>query len=454
MGWDTYNAYGLAYNETTIRDNADRLVSLGFRDLGYDVVIFDDAMTERDRSANGSLVENQEKFPSGLHALSDELHALSLKYGVYSSAGRFTCGSYPGSLGYEQQDARWWADLGADYLKYDNCFNEGQAGTQKLSYDRYGAMANALNATGRNITYSLCNWGDDKVWEWGCTISNSARMSGDSNSFDQPSNGCPCDADEFYCQKFPGYQCSVLNILGKASYIAGRSGPGFWIDLDMLEVGNGGMTTAEYRTHFTMWSAIKSPLIMGNKLYDLSPEDYAILTNPAVIALNQDPGGSAIARRFVQQVDTKDRWGVGEIQVWQGSLWQGDQVVVFLNAANETQGLDVPLWRIFGTPGNELSLRSWDMYDLWAENVTMLADVARQVLNGTLELGPKTQGYYNASRISWREGLAANDTRLLGSFEGTVEAGGTVSAEVGAHDVKAWRFRLVGKNRLQKKDEL
>ena len=222
----------------------------------------------------------------------------------------------------------------------------------------------------------------------------------------------------------------------------------------MLEVGNGGMTTAEYRTHFTMWSAIKSPLIMGNKLYDLSPEDYAILTNPAVIALNQDPGGSAIARRFVQQVDTKDRWGVGEIQVWQGSLWQGDQVVVFLNAANETQGLDVPLWRIFGTPGNELSLRSWDMYDLWAENVTMLADVARQVLNGTLELGPKTQGYYNASRISWREGLAANDTRLLGSFEGTVEAGGTVSAEVGAHDVKAWRFRLVGKNRLQKKDEL
>ena len=138
-------------------------MSLGFRDLGYDVVIFDDAMTERDRSANGSLVENQEKFPSGLHALSDELHALSLKYGVYSSAGRFTCGSYPGSLGYEQQDARWWADLGADYLKYDNCFNEGQAGTQKLSYDRYGAMANALNATGRNITYSLCNWGDDKV---------------------------------------------------------------------------------------------------------------------------------------------------------------------------------------------------------------------------------------------------------------------------------------------------
>lgn len=119
MGWDTYNAYGLSYNETTIRSNAQRLVSLGFRDLGYDVVIFDDAMTERTRDAAGNetLVENSQKFPSGLNVLSDELHELGLRYGVYSSAGRFTCGSYPGSLGHEESDASWWAALGADYLK-------------------------------------------------------------------------------------------------------------------------------------------------------------------------------------------------------------------------------------------------------------------------------------------------------------------------------------------------
>lgn len=114
MGWDTYNAYALDYNESTIRTNAARLVSLGFRDLGYVTIIFDDAMTERNRSSNGSLVENASKFPSGLKNISDFLHADGLQYGVYSSAGKFTCGGYPGSLGYETIDAAWWASLGAD----------------------------------------------------------------------------------------------------------------------------------------------------------------------------------------------------------------------------------------------------------------------------------------------------------------------------------------------------
>lgn len=418
-------------------------------------MIFDDAMSLRTRAPNGSQVENTSKFPSGLRTLSDSLHDLSLKYGVYSSAGAYTCGSYPGSLSHETTDAEWWASLGADYLKYDNCFNEGQAGTQKLSYDRYKAMSDALNATGREMVYSLCNWGDDKVWEWGCTISNSARMSGDIwDSYNQPSNGCPCGPDEFYCQKFPGYQCSVMNILGKASYIAGRSGPGFWMDLDMLEVGNGGMTTAEYRTHFTMWAALKSPLIMGNKLDQLSAVDYGILTNPAVIALNQDPQGSAAGRKLVRQVDSKDQWGWGEVQVWQGGLWQGDQVVIFLNAANETQTIEVPLWQIFGTPKAQQAQSAWDMYDLWGDNVTISEEVAAGVLNGTAQLDENTSGYYNASQMSWKEGLAMNDTRLLGVFEGTVEAGGMVSAEVAAHDVKAWRFRPAGKGRTQRKDEL
>lgn len=223
----------------------------------------------------------------------------------------------------------------------------------------------------------------------------------------------------------------------------------------MLEVGNGGMTTAEYRTHFTMWSAIKSPLIMGNKLYDLSPADYAILTNPAIIALNQDPAGSAPSRKLVQPVPQKDQWGWGEWQVWQGSLWQGDQVVILLNAANETQQIEVPLWQVFGTPSTAQGQMDWDMYDLWGENVTISEDVAVQVLNGTMQLADDTPGYYNATEMSWQEGLARNDTRLLGVFEGTVQAGGMVSAEVGAHDVKAWRFRPAGKNRSQvKRDEL
>lgn len=187
------------------------------------MVIFDDAMTERTRSANGSLVQNEAKFPSGLASIADRLHAAGLLFGVYSSAGRFTCGGYPGSLGYETADAQWWASLGADYLKYDNCYNEGLSGTPKISQDRYAAMSNALNATGRNFVYSLCNWGDDKPWEWASTIANSARISGDiQDSYSMPTTSCPCGNDEYYCQ-LPGYGCNMMNILGKASHITSKS---------------------------------------------------------------------------------------------------------------------------------------------------------------------------------------------------------------------------------------
>ena len=456
MGWDTYNAYALDYNATTIATNANRLVTLGFRDLGYRVVIFDDAMTERNRSANGSLIANSEKFPDGLASLADDLHSLGLEFGVYSSAGRFTCGGYPGSLGYEAQDAEWWAGLGADYLKYDNCYNEGNSGTPKISEHRYAVMSNALNSTGHQFTYSLCNWGDDKPWEWASTIANSARISGDiTDSFSMPSTSCPCGPAEYYCQ-LPGYGCSVMNILGKASYIVSKNQPGYWNDLDMLEVGNGDMSYDEYKTHFSMWAAIKSPLIMGNKLDQLSPEDYGILTNPAVLSISQDPAGSAIQRKVVRQVDAKDEYGFGEVQIWSGSLFGGDQVVAFINAANTSQTISATLVQIFGgLRTNENAQSDWEMYDVWGNSSVMNNTMAEAVLNGTMELAGSnmTQGYYNATEMSWAEGLAMNDTRLLGTRVGTVSAGGSVETEVPRHGIAMWRFRNMGGGGM-KKDEL
>ena len=476
MGWDTYNAYALDYNETTIRDNANLLVSLGFRDLGYKVVIFDDAMTERNRSSNGSLVENASKFPNGLKNLVDStLHSQGLLFGVYSSAGRYTCGGYAASLGYEQVDAAWWASLGADYLKYDNCYNEGMfqakmnsetrvftnitgnSGTPQLSEHRYAVMSNALNSTGRNITYSLCNWGDDKPWEWASTISNSARISGDiQDYFDRPATSCPCGPDEYYCE-LPGYGCSVFNILGKASHITSKNQPGYWNDLDMLEVGNGGMSYDEYKTHFSMWAAIKSPLIMGNKLTGLSPEDYGILTNPAVIALNQDPNGSPIQRQLVQQVDARDRYGVGEIQIWSGSLYGGDQVVAFLNAANTSLTIAYDLVEIFGgLPTNEQAQMSYDLYDLWGNETVIPVSAAAQILNGnaTIETVDNGRWYYNATATSWADGLAANDTLLLGTPAGSLQAGGLLSAEVPSHGIAMWRLKSTGSAMKRKRDEL
>ena len=199
MGWDTYNAYGLEYNESTIRTNAQRLVSLGFRDLGYRVVIFDDAMTERNRSSDGTLIANAEKFPGGLKPLADDLHSLGLQYGVYSSGGRFTCGGYHASMGYETQDANWWASLGADYLKYDNCYNEGNSGTPKLSEHRYAVMSNALNSTGRNFIYSLCNWGDDvslassitNLKSYPCECADQYRNRGNGHPPSRTPHACP-----------------------------------------------------------------------------------------------------------------------------------------------------------------------------------------------------------------------------------------------------------------------
>ena len=144
------------------------------------------------RSPDGTLLANTTKFPSGIPGLSSQIHDLGLKWGMYSSAGKYTCAQYEGSLGHERQDAQTFADWGVDYLKYDNCFNEGQEGTSKLSYDRYKAMSNALNATGRPIFYGICNCGQDYPWNFASTIANSWRIAGDIyDSFDRPDPRCP-----------------------------------------------------------------------------------------------------------------------------------------------------------------------------------------------------------------------------------------------------------------------
>lgn len=255
-------------------------------------------------------------------------------------------------------------------------------------------------------------------------------MSGDiTDSFDMPTTSCPCGPDEYYCQ-LPGYGCSIVNILGKASHIISKNQPGYWNDLDMLEVGNGGMDYEENKLHFSMWAAIKSPLIMGNKLDQLSPEDYAILINPAVLAINQDPSGSAISRKLVRQVDDKDENGFGEVQVWSGGLNNSDQVVAFLNIANTSRMMTFSLVDIFGgIKTNKNAQRSWDLFDVWGNETVMSNDVASQVLNGTLAVGNAT-GYYNASATSWEKGLNQSESLLFGTPAGSVQAGGSISAEV------------------------
>lgn len=166
-------------------------MALGLRDLGYTYVVLDDCWSAG-RNDQGVLVPDATKFPRGMAAVADGLHAQGLRFGMYSSAGRYTCGMYEGSLGHEAVDARTWAAWGVDYLKYDNCFNTGQAGTQALSAARFRVMSDALAASGRAMLYALCNWGEDYPWNWASTQANSWRISGDVyDSYDRPDDRCP-----------------------------------------------------------------------------------------------------------------------------------------------------------------------------------------------------------------------------------------------------------------------
>jgi alpha-galactosidase len=235
----SWNAFACAVSEDLLLTTANQIASYGLRDAGYQYVVLDDCWSDG-RNSSGYLKYNSTKFPNGMAHVANQMHKLNMKFGMYSDAGTYTCGRFAGSLGYEQKDADLWASWGVDYLKYDNCYNEGQSGTAEITFNRYKVMGKALNATGRQILYSLCNWGEDYPWKWGQTLANSWRISGDIyDSFDRPDPRCPCTGDQGYNCALPGFHCSMMNIVNKVSAFVDKGIPGAWNDLDMLEVGNG-----------------------------------------------------------------------------------------------------------------------------------------------------------------------------------------------------------------------
>ena len=263
MGWNTWNKFWCAINETLIKDSIDAIISSGLYDAGYNYINLDDCWQES-RDKNGYIVPNPTTFPNGIKALADYAHSKGLLFGLYSSAGNYTCQGKPGSLYFEKKDAEKYAEWGVDYLKYDNCFNNGIP-----SLDRYPKMGKELNSTGRPIFYSLCQWGEEEVATWGRNFSNSWRTTGDiSDNWN-----------------------SMISIIDQNDQWYEYAGPGGWNDPDMLEVGNGGMTYTEYKTHFGLWAISKAPLLIGCDITKMTKQTKEILTNPEVIAINQDPLG-------------------------------------------------------------------------------------------------------------------------------------------------------------------
>ncbi|KAI9049295.1 hypothetical protein LZ554_007140 [Drepanopeziza brunnea f. sp. 'monogermtubi'] len=473
MGWNNWNALGCDVSEDLLVQTANLIVDYGLKDLGYHYVVLDDCWSAgRNASTNNSLIPDAKKFPRGMAAVADDMHALGLGFGMYSSAGRYTCAKYEGSLGYEEVDAQTWANWGVDYLKYDNCYNEGQAGDQLISESRYQKMADALNATGRPILYSLCNWGEDYPWNWGSTIANSWRMSGDIFDYwDTYDPRCPCEGADAWNCGLPGFHCSITNIMNKVAFIVSKAEPGGWNDLDMLEVGNGAMTDAEYVSHFSMWSAVKSPLIMGNDIREIAPQDLSILSNAAVIAVNQDPLGQSASRRWMRVPGSTSPYAGPALQLWTGNLQsttdsdQNDVLVLMINGLDEPTTMNASLAEIFsdsGPAGKAPQIQmSWEVRDLWANR--MSDETAAAIIAASAATGNATTGYnvttvegdtrYNATATSYKQGLADKNELLLGNVTTTVMPGGTVSASVEAHGVAMYRLRYAGGGK-RKRDEL
>ncbi len=431
------------------------LLSTGLRDVGYQYVLLDDCWSNG-RTAAGMLRVDKEKFPQDMKWTASQIHKMGLLFGMYSSAGSMTCARCEGSLDHEEDDAQTWASWDIDYLKYDNCFHRGRFGLPEISLARFERMAHALNATQRPILYSLCNWGEDFVHTWGPTIANSWRMSGDMyDHFNRPDALCAChDPADPHCVS-PGSRCSVMHILNKVAPYVDRGFSGGWNDVDMLEVGMGGMTDEEYKAHFTLWAAVKSPLIIGADLRKLSAQALSILNNPAVIAINQDPPGVP-AFQVARNLDVKkDKYGLGETQIWSGPRYQGDQVVVFLNAADESMEMSASLADIFVYAGPEGSApqvdQHFDVYDLWGER--MDATLADKILKGG-----RGTGRYNATELSYYDGITSGDERLLGKHVGKLNSrGAEVRVHVPRHGVMAYRLRNLSGGRKRyafTKDEL
>lgn len=284
------------------------------------------------------------------------------------------------------------------------------------------------------------------------SIANSWRVTGDIyDSFTRPDDLCGCDTtiSDPFCIA-PGTHCSVLFILNKVAAFADRSIPGGWSDLDMLEVGQGGMTDEEYKAHFALWAALKSPLFLGNNLGDMPASALTIINNPAILALSQDPHGRSVTRvrRDVNGV-AKDEWGMGETHVWSGSLQNGDEVVIFLNAGGEDIEMQVTLAEIFisfGPGGSAPQVKSdWAVNDLWAHR--MAEETAEALMEAKTDDERtrifKQVSWYNATEIPFEEGLRNNDPRLFGEKIGIVEAHGLLKAPVKSHAARVFRLRRV-----------
>jgi len=323
MGWNSWNHFACKVTETDVRSAADAIAGNGMKAAGYTYVNIDDCWQgKRDESG---VIHPNEKFPD-MKGLADYVHGKGLKIGIYSSPGPKTCAKFEGSLGHEEQDAQTYAGWGFDYLKYDYCSFKGDVDAQIAAYKK---MHEALVKTRRPIVFSLCQYGMDRVWSWGPTVGGNLWRTTDDIRDD--------------------YSSMALIGFGQAG-LDRFAGPGHWNDPDMLEIGNGKMNHDEYLTHMSLWCILAAPLLAGNDLSKMTPETLAILTDPEVIAVDQDPAG--IQGFLVAQE--------GPLEVWVKPLSDGSKAVGLFNRGESA----MPVRAYF----RDVGVGEWArVRDLWAK---------------------------------------------------------------------------------------
>lgn len=333
MGWASWNHFFCDYDEQTIRQQADALVSSGMRDAGYKYVVIQECIA-RDRDANGNLIIDKVRFPSGMASLVEYIHHLGLKAGIYTDIGKHTCypnPRYQGSYGHEDQDARSFAAWGIDFVEMDYC-NREKEHTGRYVYEK---MAAALKATGRPMVFYLCCWGNEQPWEW---AQGKAQM-------------WRTEFDISLEKNHVEWWRLVGNFESNTAH-AVLSGPESWNDADMLEIGNPGLSDQEAQAQFSMWVMSPSPLLAGADLTKMSARTKQIYTNADAITIDQDPlgAGAELVRRKAP-----------EVEIWMRPLQSrtGTDVAVLLLNATDLQTSMYVDWAELGLTGNVQARNVW-----------------------------------------------------------------------------------------------
>ena len=343
MGWNSWNTFQTNIDLPLLKGMVDTYVSSGMKGAGYQYFVLDDGWMAMERDKDGNLAADPKKFPNGMKEFADYVHSKGLKFGIYNCAGTKTCAGYPGTRGYEYQDARLYASWGVDYLKFDWCNSDGIN-----AREAYTTMSKAIRAAGRPMIFSLCEWGQNKPWRWAKNVGQLWRTTGDIwAGFDKNLNKGTWTAS------------SVLAILDQQDSIRQYAGPGHWNDPDMLEVGNG-MKYNEDKAHFSLWCMLAAPLMAGNDLRNMSAQTTAILTNKEIIALDQDVMGIEAFRYYA----------FDGIEIWVKPLANNELAVCFLNRSGRTQEVSYD-WKAhiindaFSKTSVDFNQTSYKLRDLW-----------------------------------------------------------------------------------------